>query len=385
VAVPVGLAAIAVTAWFVYTYWPEPFQIAPYRPAPVSDAVGGQIAIRAPGRYLVAELARYQDELFAYLMFDYLRGQPLFRDSELLITYSRQAGSIAYPIVAVLRNDFLTSLPKLYDSARSFPFLTPEWFVIGEKALIETRSRTQTLVAAYRMPTYRKLEQLSRQEIIAYTGRFIRFKSSTDARVRRQIEPAPRVLSREEAEQLAEDIVTVADFFSLPMDFFLGIGAMENNYMNVKGDLGHAVWKRRAEQGDVILARRGRRALVLDEASGVWQITRETLRYAHSLYLKDRRDYLQLPERLRPPMELGPTGVETAVLTTYAGILFRDLLDRFGGDVAMAVGAYNGGPGRPNAAIRGWGPSSRRLRSPSNGTGGRASRRTADRREVPGV
>jgi soluble lytic murein transglycosylase-like protein len=36
------------------------------------------------------------------------------------------------------------------------------------------------------------------------------------------------------------------------------------------------------------------------------------------------------------------------VLTTYAGLLFRDLLDRFGGDSTLAVGAYNGGPGRPN-------------------------------------
>jgi hypothetical protein len=31
-----------------------------------------------------------------------------------------------------------------------------------------------------------------------------------------------------------------------------------------------------------------------------------------------------------------------------AGLLFRDLLDRFHGDVARAVGAYNGGPGNPN-------------------------------------
>jgi soluble lytic murein transglycosylase-like protein len=36
------------------------------------------------------------------------------------------------------------------------------------------------------------------------------------------------------------------------------------------------------------------------------------------------------------------------VLTTYAGLFFRELLDRFEGDTALAVGAYNGGPGRPN-------------------------------------
>ena len=104
-------------------------------------------------------------------------------------------------------------------------------------------------------------------------------------------EPVPVPLSREEAHRLAADIITVADFFQLPFDFFLGIGAMENNYMNVKGDLTHGVWKRRPAKGDVVLKRRRGRVVVLNEASGVWQITRETLRYAHRLYTKDGRDY----------------------------------------------------------------------------------------------
>ena len=41
-------------------------------------------------------------------------------------------------------------------------------------------------------------------------------------------------------------------------------------------------------------------------------------------------------------------GVSPDVLTTYAGLLLRDLLDRFDGNVTLAVSAYNGGPGRPN-------------------------------------
>jgi hypothetical protein len=86
----------------------------------------------------------------------------------------------------------------------------------------------------------------------------------------------------------------------------------------------------------------------LNESSGIWQITRETLRYAHRLFLKDTRDYSTLPEHLRPPRELNVNDVPPDVLTTYAGLFFRDLLDRFQGDVARAVGAYNGGPGNPN-------------------------------------
>src|SRR5512146_2264047 len=123
---------------------------------------------------------------------------------------------------------------------------------------------------------------------------------------------------------------------------------MENNYLDVRGDLEHKVWKRKAQPGDIVLKRRRGRVLVLNYSIGVWQITRETLRYAHQLFLADKRDYSQLPERLRPSKELDLDQVDSHVLTTYAGLLIRDLLDRFGGDVTKAIGAYNGGPRNPN-------------------------------------
>jgi hypothetical protein len=198
------------------------------------------------------------------------------------------------------------------------------------------------------MPGRKKLEDLSRAQLVGFIPRWLRFKSATDPRIRRQIDPVPRPLDSEEAGLLAEDIVTIADFYSLPLDFFLGIGAMENNYMNVAGDLEHAIWKRSAEKGDVVLKRKKGRVLVVNSSLGAWQITRETLRYAHRRFLRDKRDYSLLPDRLRPPSELDFDHVEPPVLTTYAGLLFRDLLDRCGGDVALATGAYNGGLGRPN-------------------------------------
>jgi hypothetical protein len=140
----------------------------------------------------------------------------------------------------------------------------------------------------------------------------------------------------------------VAEFYDLPLDVFLGIGAMENNYLSIRGDLNHAVWKRKAAKGDIILKRRRGRVLVSNYSIGVWQITRETLRYAHALYLTDKRDYSQLPERLRPPQTLELDLTNSHVLTAYAGLLLRDLLDHFNGDVDKAVGAYNGGPRNPN-------------------------------------
>jgi hypothetical protein len=177
----------------------------------------------------------------------------------------------------------------------------------------------------------------------------VHFKSRTDSRVRKGLDPVPKALAPEAAERLASDILTVAGFYDIPIDFFVGIGAMENNYMDVKGDIGNTIWKRRAEKGDVVLRRRRGRVLVLNESSGVWQITRETLRYAHRLYLRDTREYGKLPEHLRPPTELDLENIPSELLTTYAALLFRDLIDRFEGDFVLAAGAYNGGPGNPNA------------------------------------
>jgi hypothetical protein len=340
-------AAISLAAWSFGRYWPRHLPPAPYG-LPVTEAQAGKIAVRVPGKRLAGEIARYDDELSAYLMFDYLRAHSTIPRNDILLTYSVHDGTITYPILIALPDDFVAGLPRLFEMAHRFPFLTPNYVVLDQRVWREKQTQSRSFERAYNFSKYESLEGLSREEVIAYTRRFIRFKSSTDPRVLHPIEPAPRALSPEEAGQLAEDIVSVAQFYSLPLDFFLGIGAMENNYMNVQGDLGHAVWKRRADQGDVVLLRRRGRVLVLDEASGVWQITRETLRYAHKLYLKDQRDYSVLPEYLRPPERLDEANLDPRVLTTYAGLLFRDLLDRFQGDVEKAVGAYNGGPRSPN-------------------------------------
>ena len=161
-------------------------------------------------------------------------------------------------------------------------------------------------------------------------------------------ESRPSSLSHEQATELAADIVAVAEFYDLPLDVFLGIGAMENNYLSIRGDVNHAIWKRKPAKDDIVLKRSRRGVLVSNYSIGLWQITRETLRYAHALFLRDKRDYSRLSERLRPPRTLELDLTDSHVLTTYAGLLLRDLLDRFNGDIEKAVGAYNGGPRNPN-------------------------------------
>jgi hypothetical protein len=346
------LAAVAIllllaVAWFGYWLRPQRISFSPVAPVPVWSVIDGRQAVSLPKDFLAAKIFRSGDEFLAYLMYDYLRSAPALRGAEVLLTYREAGGKPFYTIVAHLRNDLLSAVPLLaqIQAAGVIPWF--EWRRADERSLQNMRRQTAVFVSVYNLPVHRKLEQIGYSRLQPYLRRFIRFKSDTDRRVLDSMRAADG-LSDEEAGRLAADMIAVADFYSVPLDFLLGIGAMENNYLNVDGDLEHASWKRHAQKGDVILKRRRRRVLVLNQASGVWQITRETLRYAHRLFLKDQRDYSLLPMRLRPPKDLNLDHIDPEVLTTYAGLLFRDLIDRFDGDVAKAAAAYNGGPANPN-------------------------------------
>jgi hypothetical protein len=298
----------------------------------------------------VATVARFRDELFAYLMLQHYRVTEPLRHEQLFVTShtADTTGAAEYRILVLLSRDYAESVRRAAELAASNAIEELDWRLVSQGALRELEDQTRLFDSAYNLPVRRRMEDLSKAELRRLVGRFVRFKSTTDPRVRRGLEPAPKVLSPGESGQLAADIIRVADFFGIPLEMFLGIGAMENNYMDVRGDLSNTAWKRKAEKDDIVLQRKGGRVRVLNDSAGVWQITRETLRYVHKLYLKDSRDYCDLPEHLRPPLELNVNDVDPKVLTTYAGLLLRDLLDRFEGDVTLAVGAYNGGPGRPN-------------------------------------
>lgn len=339
---------VFVSAWIGYRTWPRKLQFSPPAALPIVTMEGEQLVLRLPAPVVLAEVGVFRDELLAYLHFEYLRSRDLVEESRVLLTTAETDEGPAYRLSLLVDNDLLTATPFLAElKAKGLiaDFALHSW---TEEELAHQREQTQAFVAAYNSPDRPPLEALSPAQLLPPMAHFLLFKSKTDRRVREAIQPTPAVLSTGQAHQLAGDIIAVAHFYSLPLDFFLGIGAMENNYMDVQGDLDHAVWKRRQQKGDIVLRRRGGRVLVRNYSLGVWQITRETLRLAHRLYLEDKRDYGALPPVLRPPPTLDLDGTNPRVLTTYAGLLFRALLDRFDGDAEKAVGAYNGGLRNPN-------------------------------------
>jgi len=341
-AVVLGLAA-----WIGWRVWPRPLQIQ-VGGYPAVEAVAGKLQFPFPARALLANVGTFENELSAFLWFDYVRSRPLVEQDNVLLTATEKQNVPLYQIELILPNDAVVAVA--YVARIEAIGLT---IGDGDKLLFSNyaevgyaRAQTALFLAAYKKPVHQNLETLTAKQLLPSVARFLIFKSMTDPRARGG--SGVHSLSPEEASEMAADIIAVAKFYDLPLDVFLGIGAMENNYLSIRGDLEHTIWKRRAAKDDIILKRRRHRVLVSDYSVGVWQITRETLRYAHRLYLKDERDYAQLPERLRPPKTLELDLTDSHVLTTYAGLLLRDLLDRFNGDVEKAVGAYNGGFRNPN-------------------------------------
>src|SRR5467141_92535 len=348
-----ALLTIAAFAYLGGLRWTLELQTPRYPALPAPKIQGHRLVLPFSPGVASAKVATFHDQLEAFLHFEYLRGREV-RDgndtSRILLTAVDTATGPSYEIFVVCDNDLLTAVPYLAQLEGRNLISSYDLNTWSEEDFAYYQQQSRMFDVAYGVPSLQKLESLNSFQLLPALARFLVFKSQTDNRVLYGSESAPRPLTREQASQLAADILDVAQFYDLPLDYFLGVGAMENDYMNVNGDLEHAVWKKRAQRDDIVLRRTRKRVMVSDYAMGTWQITRETLRAAHQLCLKDKRDYTKLPARLRPPRVLDLNSVDDAVLTTYAGLLLRGLLDHFGGDVDKAIGAYNGGVKTPNPA-----------------------------------
>ena len=100
-------------AWFAHRFWPRRVVFTPEPVLPVCEIGEDGTAVRVPSRYFVAEIGRFEDELFAYLMFDYLRSATALKGTEVLLTYSREGSSIVYPLLLVMPDDLLVGIPML--------------------------------------------------------------------------------------------------------------------------------------------------------------------------------------------------------------------------------------------------------------------------------
>ncbi len=308
----------------------------------------GTVELSMPNGNLVGIVGRYSSELTAYLRFDYLKSVKALAGFRLLVRSSVTPDYSLYRIYVVLPNKLLAETNRLAELQIEGNIPYSELSSPPTSQIKDWARQTPGFDQLYKGPVHRPLLQFPTGPLTSAVARFVLFKTRTDPRVRLHLVAPDKVLSPPESRRFARDMIDVAKFYHIPLSMFIGVGAMENNFVDVRGDLQHAVWTRHWRRGDIVLRRRHGWYLIRDYSLGPWQITQSTLRYAHALYLRDTRDYSRLPARLRPPKKLDFKHVSTPVLTTYAGLLLSHLLTRFHGNRHKAAGAYNGGDGKPN-------------------------------------
>jgi len=333
---------------FAYYYWPRHLPLPKPQIGEKMAYTEEHLVILWPERYLIGTLAECEEATYAYLLFDYLRAQKRLTSKQVMLTVAHRPSGGRYRVLVRLPDDLLSGVSELAQLKADHLASRVEYAWITSSELSQARQDTSLFLSAYNDLNFASLSQISSAELQFYVRQFIGFKSATDPRTWKKTAFALSPVSVEEADRLATDILAVAEFYGIPVDLFLGIGAMENNFLSAPGDLNNALWKPRAQWDDIVLQQKGHQVWILNSSLGIWQITRQSLRHAQQLFLADQRDYSKLPQRLRPAQKLDLENLPPEVLTTYAGLLLRDLLDHFAGNVMMATGAYNGTMRHPN-------------------------------------
>ena len=198
------LLTLTATGYSAYRLWPRNLLIRPIPLTPVLDTSGARAVVTMPGRFLIAEIARYDDELFAYLMSTYLRARPVFRRTEVLLTYRKLPTGISYQIQVHVENDLLSATFLIGEARKNGLVQEISLRHVPLQTLQRLRYENGVFHAAYSLPARRRLEHLLKADLNAYVRRFVRFKALTDPRTRRKLEPIP-ALTSVEAKQLAAD------------------------------------------------------------------------------------------------------------------------------------------------------------------------------------
>src|SRR6266436_5113449 len=207
------LLAIAACAYLGGLLWTLDLPAPRYPALPAPVIQNNRLVLPfAPG-VASAKVATFHDQLEAFLHFEYLRGRDA-RDggdtSRILLTAADTASGPSYEIFVVCDNDLLTAVPRLsqLESRNLISHYDLNTWTAKDFAYYQQQSHTFDV--AYGVPTEQKLESLNSFQLLPALARFLVFKSQTDNRVLERADAAPRPLTRDQATQLATDILDAA-------------------------------------------------------------------------------------------------------------------------------------------------------------------------------
>ncbi len=100
-------ALLGVSGRIAIRTWPRPMHLVT-EPFPSVRFERGNMIVPLRTKSLLAEVGRFDDELSAYLWFDYLRSRPGVEGSQVLLTVTEKEQAPVYRIEVVLPNDALS-------------------------------------------------------------------------------------------------------------------------------------------------------------------------------------------------------------------------------------------------------------------------------------
>jgi hypothetical protein len=117
---------IALTAIFlelaailVFYYWPRKLFLPRPRVLEIVEPSNFYPVIRMPDRFLIGQLAQFDDNLFAFLMFDYYRSQKILESKRVMLISRLDQGELLHQILVQLPDDLIAGIVELAELERS--------------------------------------------------------------------------------------------------------------------------------------------------------------------------------------------------------------------------------------------------------------------------
>src|SRR5215472_13053997 len=108
-----GLVLTAFANLLYLKYWPQQIHVDPYAGIPHPSFVHGRLTLPYTNQHPVAQVASYNDELQAFLQFQFLCSRTGSDGVRLLLTAMPESAGLMYRIFLVGQDDLLTDIPRL--------------------------------------------------------------------------------------------------------------------------------------------------------------------------------------------------------------------------------------------------------------------------------
>ena len=181
-----GLSAFAACAYTDYRLWPLDLQAPRYPAFPAPAIQGNRLVLPFTPGVASAEVASFNDQLEAFLRFEYLRGREAREGhdtSRIFLTALDSPKGPSYKIFIVTDNDLLTAVPQLAELEGRNLIPNYELCTWSQRDFAYYEQQSHMFDVAYDVPTEEKLETLNSFKLLPALARFLIFKSETDNRV----------------------------------------------------------------------------------------------------------------------------------------------------------------------------------------------------------